>query len=64
METQDELYQTEPNLLAETYRNQSVNDKPRQIEKHFDFIDISEGKVSSVCGFKKFVSVILHNRIG
>lgn len=40
---QNELYQSEPNLLAEAYRNQSNLQIPRRIERHFDFLEISDG---------------------
>ncbi|KAK6629053.1 hypothetical protein RUM43_002870 [Polyplax serrata] len=38
---ENDIYQSEPNLLAEAYRNQCNVQKPRRIEKNMDFLDIN-----------------------
>lgn len=41
---ENDIYQSEPNLLAEAYRNQCNVQKPRRIEKNMDFLDINNGQ--------------------
>lgn len=38
---------SDPNLIAEVYRNQESLRIPLRIEKHYDFIEISDGKSHS-----------------